>query len=213
MSANLGTLRPALPLLPLLPIIFSEAICQWTITVCSAQPRRLAQRQDIMPGERTEADMRVNRRTFCQDLVYVGFGSYLALATGEGRRRGTDDAAPPPERPGVLTETEAQVLAAACERLFPADEDPGAIALGAPGYVDRQLASEAFSGWQPWFRSRLSDLDADARTRHQRSFAQLAPGEQDALLEAWLHGPKPHATFVSRLMHLTLEGVFGDPSY
>ncbi len=155
----------------------------------------------------------VNRRRFCQQVVYVGFGSYLALASGACRGRTESGAAAAPEGSGWLTPTEAATLAAACERLFPADEDPGAIALGAPGFVDRQLTSEAFWGWQRAFHKGLADLEADAQARYQRPFARLAAAEQDALLEAWIHGAKPRATFVSRLMHLTLEGVFCDPSH
>ena len=128
----------------------------------------------------------MNRRQLCQRLVYVGFGSYLAIAAG-ACRRSDRDADSSRGGSGLLTPAEYAALAAACERLFPSDDDPGAIALGA--------------------------LDADARARYQRSFAELEPGEQDALLDAWIHGPKPRARFVSRLMHLTLEGVFGDPSH
>jgi hypothetical protein len=155
----------------------------------------------------------VNRRWFCQQVVYVGFGSYLALASGACRSRSEREAAALPEGSGLLTPTEAATLAAACERLFPVDEDPGAIALGAPAFVDRQLTSEAFWGWRKAFQRSLAELDGDAQARYQRSFARLAAGEQDALLDAWIHGPKPRATFVSRLMHLTLEGVFCDPSH
>jgi gluconate 2-dehydrogenase gamma chain len=161
--------------------------------------------------------MSVDRRQFCQQVVYVGFGSYLALAAGACRDR--DEHAPSPSAAAApaptdlmfLTAMEYQTLAAACERLYPADEDPGAIALGAPGFIDRELASDAFSGWQETFRTGLADLDADAVARHGRPFAQLPPPEQDAVLSSWVHGSRPRATFVSRMMHLTLEGVFSDP--
>lgn len=157
--------------------------------------------------------MAVDRRQFCQHIVYVGFGGYFAVAAGACRAPGDGQPPAPRDGPGFLTEPEYQTLAAACERLFPADEDPGAIALGAPGFVERQLASEAFSRWQDAFRQGLHDLDGDAQARHQRSFTALPPDDQDALLAAWIHGPRPRATFVSRLMHLTLEGVFCDPSH
>jgi gluconate 2-dehydrogenase gamma chain len=160
--------------------------------------------------------MSMNRRQLCQHIIYVGFGSYLAVAAGACRRTDRDadrDTDSSRGGSGLLTPAEYATLAAACERLFPGDDDPGAIALGAPGYVERQLGSTAFSAWEPWFRSQLGALDADARGRYKRSFAELQPGEQDALIDAWIHGPRPRATFVSRLMHLTLEGVFGDPSH
>jgi gluconate 2-dehydrogenase gamma chain len=158
--------------------------------------------------------MSMDRRQFCQHVVYVGFGSYLAVAAGACRGSAEREAAAaPPDKPEFLTAMEYQTLAAACERLFPGDEDPGAIALGAPGFVDRQLGSEAFWGWQRMFRTSLGELDGDALARFKKSFVQLDAGQQDQLLEAWIHGPKPRATFMSRLMHLTLEGVFCDPSH
>jgi len=158
--------------------------------------------------------MRVSRRRFCQDLVYVGFGSYLAFATGACRRRRPDDVSPsPPDEPGFCTPAEYLTLAAACERLFPRDDDPGAVDLNVPRYVDRQLVSDDFSGWQESFRVHLVDLDADAQSHHQRPFAQLKPEEQDAVIEGWASGPRERQSFMRRLMHLTLEGVFGDPSY
>lgn len=156
--------------------------------------------------------MSVNRRDFCQHVVYIGFGSYLALAAGACRGRSEGDTALAlRDGPGYLTAREYQTLAAACERMFPADEDPGAIALGAPSFVERELSSGAFTGWQEFFRESLRDLDSDAVARHQKSFVELDPAEQDALLETWVHGRKPRPTFILRLMHLTLEGVFCDP--
>jgi hypothetical protein len=160
--------------------------------------------------------MSVDRRQFCQNVVYVGLGSYLALAVGACRRKAPDDAAPAPmlTKPvGFCTPMEFETLAAACERLFPADEDPGAIALGAPEFVDRELMSEAFSGWQDFFRQRLADLDGDALARHERYFVKLGASEQDALLDAWAQGSQSQQLFMHRLLHLTLEGCFCDPSH
>jgi gluconate 2-dehydrogenase gamma chain len=158
--------------------------------------------------------MNINRRELCQQLIWVGFGSYFAVATGACRRtkRGEQTSGEPSEA-RFLTPAEGLTLAAACERLFPRDEDPGAIDLGAPGFVDRQLASEAFSGWQETFRTGLADLDADARESGGVAFVELKPEQQDALLDRWLHGSDPQKKFVHRLMHLTLEGVFCDPSH
>src|SRR5215470_16894526 len=133
--------------------------------------------------------MIMNRRDFCQHVVYIGFGSYLALAEGACRGRSKADMVLAlRDGPGFLAAREYQTLAAACERMFPGDEDPGAIALGAPSFVERELSSGAFTGWQEFFRTNLVDLDADAVARHQKSFVELEPADQDALLEAWIHG-------------------------
>jgi gluconate 2-dehydrogenase gamma chain len=158
--------------------------------------------------------MNVDRRQFCQHVVYVGLGSYLAFAVGACRRKDPGNTAPAPtQAAGFCTPMEFETLAAACERLFPADDDPGAIALDAPQFVDRELMSEAFSGWQDFFRHSLADLDADALARYQRFFVKLNASEQDALLDTWAQGSKSQQLFMHRLMHLTLEGCFCDPSH
>lgn len=84
--------------------------------------------------------------------------------------------------PTALTQDQARTLAAACERIIPATDTPGAIAAGAPQFIDRQLAD--------WFepleaerlRAGLAHLDAQARAKDGVPFAALPAARQDALL-------------------------------
>ena len=151
-----------------------------------------------------------NRREFCQQLVYTGFGAYLAVATGACRRR-EDKSALVREKPSFLTPLELQTVSAACERMLPADEDPGAIALGVPTFVDRQLATDTYAKWRDQIRKDLADLDLDARARFGTTFAHLSASDQDTLLATWSIGNEQQTTFLSRLMYLTVEGAFSDP--
>jgi hypothetical protein len=91
--------------------------------------------------------------------------------------------------PAFFSDAEMRVVTAACARLIPADEDPGAAEAGAPDYIDgflgafsfdppRIWAGGAFSGrhggaagFQNWFR--LNALDELAwRTRIEGSLGQ-----------------------------------------
>lgn len=108
---------------------------------------------------------------------------------------------------------EAWILAAAADRIFPADDDsPAASELGAVRFIDRQLAGswgagamqyrhgpfrrwpDGGDGWQSpltpaeAYRHGLGALDRGARAQHGAGFAELGPAAQDALLVACERG-------------------------
>src|SRR5262245_25191640 len=75
-----------------------------------------------------------------------------------------------------------QTLAAACERIIPADETPGATDAGVPAFIARMLAD----WYDPPERARVSagieSLDALSRNRFGRAFTACSSSEQDVLL-------------------------------
>jgi gluconate 2-dehydrogenase gamma chain len=112
-----------------------------------------------------------------------------------------------------LDQSEARILAAAADRIFPADDDsPAASELGAVRFIDRQLAggwgagamqyrhgpfrrwAGGGDGWQSpltpaeAYRHGLAALDRGARARHGSGFAELGPADQDPLLVACERG-------------------------
>jgi gluconate 2-dehydrogenase gamma chain len=102
-------------------------------------------------------------------------------------------------------------LGAACERLLPRDQDPGAIDLGVPAYIDQALTSPELAQIRTLLQRALPDLDEKARQRHGgKGFHEIATDDQDALLSELQQG-KDHA--FDMLLTLTLEGAFGDPKY
>jgi gluconate 2-dehydrogenase gamma chain len=134
----------------------------------------------------------------------------VADARASGPWRPTDGAA---AELSFFSEEEARTLAAAADRIFPADDSsPGASALGAVEFLDRQLAGswgageklyregpflpspDGRHGWQSpltpadAYRQGLRALDRVAQERHGSPFADLAPGAQDALLTACQRG-------------------------
>src|SRR5688500_4538868 len=90
---------------------------------------------------------------------------------------------------GPLSATQTRTLRAIAQRLIPTDEHgPRALPAGAVYYVGQALAGD-YADLLPAYVAGLSHFDATARKRHERAFAALAPGEQDALLTELEHGP------------------------
>jgi hypothetical protein len=92
------------------------------------------------------------------------------------------------------------ILEAAVERIIPSDESgPGARECGAANYI-ASVMDAAFS-------EGLDAIDREARAKFGRGFAECAPENQDAILEATAR------PFFNRLRQLTIEGTFSDPAY
>ena len=109
---------------------------------------------------------------------------------------------------GVLSATEAAILAAVCARIIPTDEyGPGAAEARAAEYIDRALG-----GWlapsRDAYTAGLAAIDAAARAGSGQRFVDLAPAAQDTVLAALDQTP----FFVLVRAH-TIQGTFSDPAY
>jgi gluconate 2-dehydrogenase gamma chain len=148
----------------------------------------------------------ITRRRFLQYSVYSTVGGYLVATLGACRRARNRE-----PKLTFLTTAELATTAAACERILPRDEDPGAGDLGVPAYVDRALKDNA--QWGEQFRAGLHMLDEESLQRSRKPFHQTSAIGQDNILDDWQDGTPEQAEFFRLLMRLTLEGAFGDPSY
>jgi gluconate 2-dehydrogenase gamma chain len=108
----------------------------------------------------------------------------------------------------TLTDVEGRAFAALAARIIPSDDAPGATEAGAVYFADRALAGP-FGGMLEPLRGGLADLDARARSTHGAAFADLAAGDQDALMRE-IQQAEP---FFGMAHFLTVAGVFADPSY
>jgi gluconate 2-dehydrogenase gamma chain len=146
-------------------------------------------------------------------------------------------------KPGYFTADEWRFVNAACDRLIPKDNiGPGAVELGVPQYIDRQLQT-AYGDGNIWYmqgpfyeakpefgyQSKLTPkeqyrlgiraIDEHCRQSLGKVFADLSAEQQDALLKDVESGKikakdVPLATFFSSfLLANTLEGYFCDPMY
>jgi hypothetical protein len=86
--------------------------------------------------------------------------------------------------PKAFTVDEARTLTAACERIFPATDTPGATSVGVPQFIDRAMAGWAEADETQRLRAGLANLDAHARAQFRAPFAALPAEAQDALLMA-----------------------------
>jgi gluconate 2-dehydrogenase gamma chain len=136
-----------------------------------------------------------------------------------------------------LSNPEAKLLAAMCDRLIPEDEFPSASQAGVIDYIDLQLAGEwgrgaglyskgphfpgkPEQGYQlPYapadlYRRALKTITQDGET----NFLALPTAGRDAFLTELQKGSRelgdiPGEVFFGILMQNTLEGYFADPIY
>ena len=107
---------------------------------------------------------------------------------------------------GRLPAAVIDTLTAACERIIPADETPGATAAGVPAFIGKMLAD----WYDPPEKARviagIESLDAQTRSRFGRGFASCSGAEQDALLlELDREGP---SHWFGTVKYLTIWGYF-----
>lgn len=135
-----------------------------------------------------------------------------------------------------------KVVEAACERIFPEDENgPGAKALGAAYFIDHQLAGdwgfnareymqgpfypgEVTQGYQGRLKRReifdigIQEMNNYSNSQQNKRFYELTPEQQDEVLKAFESDEVKLTTisasaFFKMLRSSTLEGVYSDPLY
>ena len=167
---------------------------------------------------------RPTRRQFCETAV-LGLGACVALSPIGCRRRssagspGVEGSAPPPvsapvsAKPRTLSPEAFATLAAICDRILPHDEDPGALDLGVPDYIDGMLGTDDLGPVRQMLGKVFPVLDKEAAKKFDgKKFVDIQPAEQDAILETW-QSTKSRQKFLDAAISLTMEGAFGDPKY
>ena len=107
--------------------------------------------------------------------------------------------------PGLAPQVR-RTLTAACDRIIPADATPGAVAAAVPAFIERMLSDWYDAPDRTRVVTGLESLDATARARHARSFAESAAADQDALLlELDRQGP---SHWFGTVKYLTIWGYY-----
>jgi gluconate 2-dehydrogenase gamma chain len=120
----------------------------------------------------------------------------------------------------VLTAQEGETANAICDRIIPADQDPGAAAAGAVNYIDRQL-NGPLRKYRRAYRDGLLGIDQASQAQFGRRFAALKLDERDRLLAAIDAGKAPGGAwapaeaklFFDLIRDHTLQGFYGDPRH
>jgi len=116
--------------------------------------------------------------------------------------------------------TEAQTIDALCERIIPADEDPGASWAGVVEFIDRKLAGY-YRRHQQLYRRGLQGVHESSLALFGKAFVDLTAAQQDELLAKLESNQAPGETwkqisagdFFSRLVDHTLQGFYGGPRH
>jgi hypothetical protein len=169
----------------------------------------------------------VKRRQALQSLAGISVAGALPQRTLSQQQPAAHTVAETPKLDTAVADAAAEGLHpffsadqfAALERLaevlMPAAGDsPGAKAAGAAEFLDF-LISASPADRQAQYRDGLDKLNADARSRYGKAFAELAPGQIEALLtplrEAWTYAEPadPLALFLRivkmDVMHATMN--------
>lgn len=200
-------------------------------------------------------DKRSDRRTFIKNSGLTVGGLVLGGALGSlvgGKMETVTKTAVQEASHGVIDYSETRqffkrqkdfdVLAAATERIFPEDEHgPGAIALGVPYFIDKQLASPWGSNADDYMKGPFLEpapfqlpqiplnrgeifilgvrkLNEVSEKDYGETFNKLTEEQQIEILQAFESGEVKlnkvsSATFFGLLRQGTLEGAYCDPMY
>ncbi|MCA9877477.1 MAG: gluconate 2-dehydrogenase subunit 3 family protein [Thermomicrobiales bacterium] len=118
----------------------------------------------------------------------------------------------------ALNAEQVRTATAVFERLFPADDAPGATEIGVVQYLDRALAG-AYLEDAALYRRGLAQLDVASLAAHGARFEATTPAAQDGLLRALERGElagwaaSEQLSFFRKLRAHLQEGLFSDPAY
>lgn len=171
------------------------------------------------------------RRVFIQRLTFMGGGVVLVggavavyRATHSEAGQHTADAgasatAKPPQALSTshltFTNDDYAIVAAAAERVLPADEDAGALDTNVPEYIDRILQTQQLENMRKNFVPGVAALDRRCQRMFKVGFASATAEQQDEVLTIFKNSPESsgEARWYEMFVVLCLEGYLGDPSY
>jgi gluconate 2-dehydrogenase gamma chain len=167
----------------------------------------------------------LTRRAFIQQVTFFG-GGFILLGPACDKEPGGRSRGGPRAAPGVpildlttshktFTDDEYRALAAACERILPKDQDPGATDADVANYIDNALQTPEIHKMREDMLGGIDALIRRSQRAYKKHFADATPEQQDELLHIFKDSPPEsgEAHFYTELVTLTLEGFLGDPSY
>ena|SRR5215831_6781057 len=165
---------------------------------------------------------RFSRRVLIHRLSFFGGGVVLL---GAACKRQDPKSVPAPEAKrsppnsgrahAIFNQEQWATMSAACERIIPHDQDPGALEADVPVYIERMLRTPELVGMKNSFLAGTNALGKHAMKAFSKPFYELVPAQQDQVLTAFKDSSpgSDDANYFELLLILTLEGLLGDPSY
>jgi gluconate 2-dehydrogenase gamma chain len=119
-----------------------------------------------------------------------------------------------------FTVEEARTVAAICEQIIPADQDPGATWAGVVNYIDRQLLLH-FKEFQQVYRKGISAVEQTSLRLRGKSFTELSSEQQTVLLAIVEKNEAPgdawkgveQRQFFNLIVDHTMQGFYGNPRH
>jgi len=119
----------------------------------------------------------------------------------------------------VLTDKEANCLAALCERIIPADDYPGATDAGVIHFIDKQLHLR-FPEEKELFRKGIESLQNWCHANYGKHFEELDMALQIDAMQLMEKGGMPQeqwtvpaGKFFNKLLDRTMQGFYGSPRH
>jgi gluconate 2-dehydrogenase gamma chain len=172
-----------------------------------------------MPRARRPAN-RISRRVFIHRLAFFGGGVVLIGPACKRDSPPAQTAASPAAAPTgsphrTFTADEFAIVSAACERIIPRDEDPGALDADVPQYIDLMLQTAEMRKAKIEFVPGVLALNRGSLRSFGKGFVEITDAQRDEVLNHFKDSPtgSDEARFFELLMVFTLEGLLGDPSY
>jgi gluconate 2-dehydrogenase gamma chain len=149
-----------------------------------------------------------SRRKFMQITAVAAAAGPMAACIGTSTPR------------RCLSEDEARTLEAICERIIPADQDPGAAWAGVVTFIDRQLVGP-YRRRRRTYRLGLIGTNGTSTEMFGKAFAALTPQQQDAVLQSMEKGQArgeywkqvSARSFFNLVVDHTMQGFYGDPRH
>jgi gluconate 2-dehydrogenase gamma chain len=150
---------------------------------------------------------RITRRKFIQVTTAAAAGSMVCCTSKKSPWR-------------FFTLGEGQTVAAICERIIPADRDPGATQAGVVNFIDLQLMGP-YKRYRASYRQGIRGVEQASLQMFGFGFTQLSAERQDQVLklleaggataEAWKG--LSSKDFFSLIVSHTMQGFYGDPRH
>ena len=111
--------------------------------------------------------------------------------------------------PRFLTAAQFATASVIAERIIPKTDTPGATDVGVPGFIDLMYGKYMTAAEKKMFAAGLADVEQASVALGQRSFSQLSPTQQDAVLTKIATAAQSQEnTFFHLMKELTLLGFF-----
>lgn len=119
-----------------------------------------------------------------------------------------------------LSADEARTLEAICERIIPADQDPGAAWAGVVTFIDRQLVGP-YRRLRKTYQLGLAGTNGTGLAKFGKPFVKLTPQQQDSVLLTMEKGQArgewwrrvSAKSFFDLVVSHTMQGFYGDPRH